>query len=139
LNARIDRFDAEDRAFYKKNKPTLAFLGRLWDYPSDHNVMYLLNRRRDRRPADDWKTQSVPDAKDAPIPKGKWCKVPLLVFTSGRGRIRQGDPEAIKLQKNLPAKDVRLIVVTKSGHEIHDQQTEHFNRELLAFLERLEN
>ena len=38
-------------------------------YPSDHNVSYLLKRRRGKRPADDWKTQHVPDPNDAPRPK----------------------------------------------------------------------
>lgn len=136
--ASIDRFDAEDRALHEKHKVTLAFLGRPWDYPSDHNILYLLRRRQGRRPADDWKTEQVPVAQDAPVPRTKlWCKAPLLVFTAGRGRIRPGDPESLALQKRLPAKNARLVVVTKSGHSIHDEQGEIYHRELLAFLKQL--
>lgn len=133
----IDRSDAEDRALYDKNKATLTSLGRPWEYPSEYNIWRMLKRQRGRRPADEWKTQQVPDPNDAPIPKGKWCKVPLLVFAAGRARIRPGDPEALALQERLPAENVRFVVVTKSGHGIHEEQTEIFNRELLTFLKRL--
>jgi pimeloyl-ACP methyl ester carboxylesterase len=133
----IDRFDAADRALYEKHKAALESLGRPWEYPSDYNVWRLRKRQRDRRPADEWKTQQVPDPNDAPVPKGKWCKAPLLVFAAGRGRIRPGDPEALALRERLPAETVRFVVVTKSGHGIHEEQTKIFNRELLAFLKRL--
>ena len=133
----IDRFDAEDRALYEKNKSILASLGRSSDYPSDCNLRILERRRRGRDPDDKWKTQPKPDPDDAPIPEGKWCKVPLLAFTAGRGRIRPGDPEALKVQELLPAVDARFIVVTKSGHFIHEEQADIFIRELLAFLKQL--
>ena len=132
----IDRFDAEDRALYDKYKATVAFLGRPWEYPSEYNVLRLLMSRRHRR-ANDWMTQQIPDPEDAPVPEGKWCQAPLLVFTAGRGRIRQSDPEAVKLRKRLPAENVRFVVVTKSGHGIHEEQSALFNRELLAFLKPL--
>jgi pimeloyl-ACP methyl ester carboxylesterase len=138
--ASIDRFEAEDRALYEKYKATVKFLGREWEYPSDYNVARMLKSRHHKMilSGDEWKRQQVPDPKDAPVPEGKWCKVPLLVFTAGRGRIRQGDREAIALQKRLPAEKARFIVVAKSGHGIHEEQTEIFNRELLAFLQRLQ-
>ena len=94
-----------------------------------------LSRRT--RPTNDWKSQQVPDPEDAPVPQGKWCKVPLLVFAAGRGRIRQQDPEAVALEKRLPGENARLVVVTKSGHGIHEEQTELFNREVLAFLKEV--
>ena len=138
----IDRFDAEDRGLYEKNGPTLAFetrgLGRAWLYPSDYNVWRTLKRRAGRNPADDWKTVELPDPENAPIPEGKWCQVPLLVMTAGRGRIRQDDPEATELQKRLPGEDARFVVVTKSGHGIHEEQPEIFMGELLDFLNSLD-
>lgn len=101
--ASIDRFDAEDRVLYEKNKAILAFktrgLGRPWLYPSDYNVWRTLKRRAGRDPADEWKTSEIPDPQNAPVPEGKWCKTPLLVMTAGRGRIRQDDPEAIDLKR----------------------------------------
>ena len=60
-----------------------------------------------------------------------------ISFSTGRGRIRQDDPEALDLQKRLPADDARFVVVTKSGHGIHEEQSEIFNRELLDFLQSL--
>ena len=134
----LERFDAEDRTLYDKYKSTLTFLGTPWDYPSDHNVWRKLMRRAGRRADDEWKTQQIPDPEDAPIPsEGKWCNAPLLVFAAGRGRIRQNDPEAVALEKSLPAKDAKLVVVTKSGHGIHEEQPEIFNHETLAFLEKI--
>ena len=135
--ASIDRFDAEDRALYEKYKDTLSFVGKSTDYPSEYNVRRVLLARQ-TRPANDWKWQQVPDPADARVPDGKWCKVPLLVFTAGRGRIRPTDSEAIELAKKLPGKKGRLVVVTKSGHGIHEEQTELFNREVLSFLKGLD-
>jgi len=135
--ASIDRFDAEDRASYEKYKATLKYIERTWDYPGHRNVMYLLKRRSMQRQADEWKMIQVPDPDDAIIPKTKWCKAPLLVFTAGRGRIRQNDAEVRALKKRLPSDEAKLVVVTKSGHEIHDQQTAIFNRELISFLNQL--
>ena len=134
--ADTDRFDAEDRALYEKYKETLAFLERPWEYPSEHNVLRILKRRKALHRDNLWKRQQVPHPDDAPVPEGRWCKVPLLLFTAGRGRIRQDDPEADQLRQQIPAEDVQFIVVTKSGHGIHEEQFEIFMRELLAFLER---
>ena len=134
--ASIDRFDTEDRASYEKYQETLRFVGRSTDYPSDYNVRRILMSRQSR-PANDWKWQQVPDPADARIPEGRWCKVPLLVFTAGRGRIRQSDPETGELAKKLPAANARLVVVTKSGHGIHEEQPGLFNREVLTFLKSI--
>ena len=38
----------------------------------------------------------------------------------------------------LPGEKARLVVVTKSGHGIHEEQTELFNREVLSFLKDLD-
>lgn len=136
--ADVARFDPEDRVLYDKYKLTLAFLGRPWEYPSEHNVMRMLIRRKVLQRANDvWMRQQVPHPDDAPVPDGQWCKVPLLLFTAGRGRIRQDDPEADQLRDRIPAEDFRLVVVTKSGHGIHEEQVEVFNREVLGFIDRV--
>jgi pimeloyl-ACP methyl ester carboxylesterase len=132
-----ERFDAEDRAQHEKYRATLEFLKIPWEYPSDHNVSRILMRRAGRKADDEWKTQQIPDPEDAPVPGGRWCPVPLLVFAAGRGRIRPTDPEAVELAATLPGEDARLVVVTKSGHGIHEEQTETYVREILEFLNRV--
>lgn len=132
--AGVERFDADTRALYEKWRETLEFIGRPWEYPSDYNVRRLLKRRSKRRPEDEWKAQQVPDPEDAPIPEGKYCKVPALVFTAGRGRIRPGDPEAEELHARIPAEDLRFVVVTDTGHAIHEEQFDTFIGSLLGFL-----
>ena len=52
-----------------------------------------------------------PDPDDLPVPEGCWCRVPLLVFAAGRGRVRPGDPEAAELARRLPGGDARLEVL----------------------------
>lgn len=135
-----ERFDAATLALYEKHKATLAACDRLWEYPSDYNVERVVRGVKVIREQPDLveRTTQKPDPNDVPTPEGKYCKVPLLAFAAGRGRIRQGDPEAVALQQRLPAEDARLIVVTESGHGIHEEQPELFIRELLQFLAKLD-
>ena len=133
----IDRFDDEDHALYEKHKATLTFLGRPYEYPSDYNVWRMLKRRSKLNPQQEWMSQQVPDPDDAPMPPGKWCEPPLLVFAAARGRVRPGDPEAHELADSLPAQNARLVVVTKSGHGIHEEQFDLFIAETLSFLATL--
>ena len=133
------RFDEPTNALYEKHKATLIACDRAWEYPSDFNV------RRVQRGVDIMRhepelyeqTTQKPDPDDIPEPEGKYCKVPLLAFAAGRGRIRPGDPEAVALEQRLPAEDARLVVVTESGHGIHEEQPQQFSHELFRFLDRL--
>ena len=133
----IDRLDDEDRTLYEKYKATTNYLGRPHAYPSDYNVWRML-KRRSSRPEQPWMSQQVPDPADAPVPPGKWCKPPLLVFAAGLGRVHANDPEAHQLANSLPAENARLIVVTKSGHGIHEEQFDLFMAETLSFLDALQ-
>ncbi len=63
--------------------------------------------------------------------------MPLLAYTAGRGRIGPDDPEAKALREQMPAEDATLVVIKNSGHFVHSEATELFNRELLKFLGRL--
>jgi len=137
LNAGVERFDPQTRRLYEKWLPTLEYLGRPWEYPSDYNVMRLLKARRFHSQEEEWKYQQVPDPDDAPVPQGAFCKSPALVFAAGRGRIRQNDPETEELRARLPAEDVRLVVATHSGHAIHEEQLDLFAQSLLSFLATL--
>jgi len=134
----IDRFDPATRALYEKHKATLAKCDRLWEYPSDFNVARVVRAVKLRRDNPDLcdRTTQKPDPEDRPVPPGKFCHVPLLVFAAGRGKIRQTDPEAQALQQCLPSDRARLVV-TDSGHGVHEEQPELFNREILAFLDSL--
>ena len=132
--AGVDRFAPPTRALYEKWRETLEFIGREFDYPSDYNVLRLLKRRALLRKEDEWRYQQVPDPDDARVPNGKYCRAPALVFAAGRGRIHPDDPEVEALRRRLPVKDPRLVVVTESGHAIHEEQFEVFRDELLRFL-----
>ena len=132
-----DRFDAETLALYEKHKSTLAEFGRPWEYPSEYNVGRMLKRRGFLRRTEGKRQGHSPDPENLSAPEGKYCRVPLLAFAAGRGRIRPGDPEAIALEKKLPAENARLVVVTESGHGIHEEQADLFIREVLDFLASL--
>ena len=131
-----ERFDAATRALHARHREALAVMGREWDYPSEFNVNHLTRLMRWRRAHSDRReaARGGSDPDDASVPEGRWCRVPLLVFAAGRGRVRPGDPEAADLAARLPASRSRLEVITDSGHYIQHEQPEAFNARLLDFL-----
>ena len=138
------RFDPEIAAAYERNKAFLQKFDRLWDHPSDMNVGIMLARKTmsagSRRRKAAWAAlpddTSRPDVS-VPLPEGKWCKVPLLAYTAGRGRIGPDDPEAKALAEEMPAEDGTLVVIKNSSHAVNWENVGLFNRELLKFLDRL--
>ena len=138
----LDRMDARTRALHEKNRGALEEFGRmgLWDHPSDWNIHRLKQWRAWHEQNADLKTRVKEKLRlgnrpgDRPVPKGKYCKVPLLVFAAGYGRIRQGDPEVSALAKRLPARDATLVVVTDSGHWVQQEAPEEVNEMLAAWL-----
>ena len=134
-----ERFDEAARVLHARHREALAAMGREWDYPSEFNVNHLARLMRWRRanPARREAARGLPDAADAPVPEGRWCRVPLLVFAAGRGRVRPGDPEAADLAVRLPGRNARLEVITDSGHYIQQERPEAFNARLLDFLAAL--
>ena len=135
-----ERFDEAARVLHARHREALAAMGREWDYPSEFNVNHLTRLMRWRRanPARREAARGGPDPDDVPVPEGRWCRVPLLVFAAGRGRVRPEDPEAGDLAARLPASRSRLEVITDSGHYIQQEQPEAFNARLLDFLATLE-
>ena len=135
------RYDPETVRAYHRNKHALQKVGRLWDYPSDFNTRVCTEWFHEARrlTAEIEARPGNPAEAGAPVPpaEGKWCRVPLLVFASGRGRTGPEDPESIELEKQLPADDVKLVAVKNSGHWINVETADLFNRELLAFLKRM--
>ena len=129
-------FDEATRVLHARHREALAAMGREWDYPSDFNVDRLtrLMRWRRVRPGRWGASRGRPDPDDLPVPEGRWCEVPLLVFAAGRGRVRPGDPEAEDLAARLPGRRGRLEVITETGHYIQHEQPEVFNARLLDFL-----
>ena len=131
-----ERFDEATGALHARHREALAAMGREWDYPSEFNVDHLTRLMCWRRANSDRleAARGGPDPDDAPVPEGRWCRVPLLVFAAGRGRVRPGDPEAAALAAQLPGRESRLEVITDSGHYIQQEQPEEFNARLLDFL-----
>lgn len=134
-----ERFDQTTRALYARHREALAAMGREWDYPSDFNVDRLTRLMRWRRACPGrWEaSKGRPDPDDLPVPEGRWCEVPLLIFAAGRGRARPGDPKAADLARRLPGGNARLEVITDSGHYVHQEQPGLFNEKLLDFLAAL--
>lgn len=137
-----DRLDPGTVAFYHKNKAALQKVGRLWDYPSDFNTKILTDRVSGRESNQKRWAALKPDpsrpAYQEPVLEGQWCTAPLLAFTAGRGRVGPDDPESKILESNLPSKDSILFIIKNSGHWIHSEVPELFNRELLQFLQQLQ-
>ena len=132
-------YDTDTRALYEKNKDMLAQLGRAWDYPGDENVSRLANMTALRRRQPDLTARLVPkaDPNERAVPAGEFCKVPLLVFTTGRGHIRPDEAPVEQLRERLPADNATLVPVVDSGHWIHRDLPEVFNAKLLEFLRTL--
>ncbi len=135
------RHDPEVVAMYHRNKEALRKVGRLWDYPSDYNtkmaVAWAVERERIEE-ARNALPPMPPEAKvKAPPTDEDPIRVPILIYTAGRGRIGPDDPEAVALGKNLPAEDAKLVVIKNTGHWMNVEVADEFNRELLAFLDRL--
>jgi pimeloyl-ACP methyl ester carboxylesterase len=133
-------YDQKTKTLYEKHKAALMRLGRTWDYPGDDNVRRLDAMYRFRREKVDvldrvtWK----PDRRDYTVPSGQFCRVPLLVFTTGRGHIRPGDSRVEELRGRLPSENATLVAVVDSGHWIHRDLPEVFNTRLLEFLQAVE-
>ena len=134
------RFDPETVALYHRNKSALQKVTRLWDYPSDYSTQRLVDRVAPKE-ANEARWSRLPTDLDAPRvpepPAGKWCHVPLLVITAGRGRVGPDDPEVTRMKVHIPAEDMTVLVVKNSGHWVHWEAVEPVNRELLAFLDRV--
>jgi len=134
------RFDPETVAMYHRNKAALQRVTRLWDYPSDFNRRKLVERVAPRA-ANQERWSRLPPDPDAPEvpqpPPGKWCKVPLFVVTAGRGRIGPNDPEVVRMKNRIAAEDAVVLVVKNSGHWVHWEAQELFNRQFCAFLDRV--
>ncbi|MDP6779512.1 MAG: alpha/beta hydrolase [Candidatus Latescibacteria bacterium] len=134
------RFDEETVALYHRNKVSLQKVTRLWDYPSDTNTRRLVERVGPKAANEErWSKLPIdPDAPELSEPDSdKWCEVPLLVITAGRGRVGPDDPEVARMRARVPAEDATVLVVKNSGHWIHWEAEEAVNRELLAFLDRV--
>ena len=132
-------YDEKTSALYEKNRESLARLCRTWDYPGDENVSWLTRMAAVRRERPDLakKLVSKDDQNERAVPAGRFCKVPLLVFTTGRGHIRPTDKAVQQLRQRLPARDAKLVFVVESGHWIHRELPEVFNARLLEFLQTL--
>jgi pimeloyl-ACP methyl ester carboxylesterase len=135
-NLLLDRFDEATRRLYQKHRAELCRTEREWDHPSDYNVRRYAAAWDSRwaNPAQWEAEQQKPCADDLPVPEGKYCKAPLLVFACGRGRFRQTDPEAVELAASLPGNDAGLVAVTDSGHSIQREQPDLFNAKVVEFL-----
>jgi len=126
-------------ALWRKNRDKLAAMNRLFDYPSDYNVEYAIRQNefvKNHRQL--WsRTALRPDPRDLPVPKGKYCKIPVLSISTGWGRVDQNDPMVLERQNGAPAVNVKLVVITESGHHPNEEQPEAFNKILIDFLNSL--
>ena len=135
-----ERYSPEVRALYKKNKAILIAHDLPWYYPSEFNVQLLkdwVEWNREHPGLKD-KLKRRDDPENCPIPSGKYCKIPLLVFASGWGKIRPDDPEAAELRERLPAENAELVVATECGHYVQLEQPGIVNKKLLEFLGSLQ-
>jgi pimeloyl-ACP methyl ester carboxylesterase len=120
----------------EKNREALADMGRATDFPSDLNIAILRKHQAARqRYLKLVKRQRAPLSTKPDTPK--WCKVPLLLFTSGRGRMGQEDLSPDWIENHAAGRDARVVVVRDTGHWIMLEQPEVFNRQLIRFLQSL--
>ncbi|MBN2295932.1 MAG: alpha/beta hydrolase [Pirellulales bacterium] len=137
----VERMDPETRVMYERNKETLAKVDRLWDYPSDYNTKRMLrNQAWGKKYAKHCsRTSRQPDERNLEPRRPYYCHVPVLSITCGRGRIRQDDPEAVKMEEKYrkTAKSFKFVVITNSGHYPNQEQPELFNKTILDFLATL--
>ena len=132
------RFDPDTVDLYHRNKSALQKIRRLWDYPSDYSTKMLMAWEVEReRIREAWEAlPPCPAQGEEPAPAAERCRVPVLVFTAGRGRIGPDDPEAVALAQRLSG-DARLVVIKNTGHFMNVEAADAFNRELITFLRRL--
>lgn len=134
------RFDADMTAAYHRNKATLQPIeNALWDHPSDFNTRARVEwaaQLEQLKAALASRPENPADADTAVPPDGErwWCRVPLLVFAAGRGRVGPDDPEARELKARLPSPTAVLVVARNSGHWVNVEAKTLFDRALLEFL-----
>ena len=123
----------------EENQKVLAAMGRQTDYPSDLNVAILREHEASKpRYLQLTGGQNAPLCTESDDPK--WCKVPLLVFTSGRGRMGEQDltpdPQTW-LETRAAGHDAQVVVIRDAGHWVMLEQPQLFNRELIRFVQSL--
>jgi len=137
----VERMDTETRALYEKNKESLVRFGRPWFYPSDfavhralRNLVWLRKYAAHRR-----KVSLQPDPNNLEPRRPKRCDAPVLSITTGWGRMRQDEPEAVALEETVRrrAPKLKLVVIANSSHYINDERPERFNNAILEFLASL--
>ena len=122
-----------------ENQKVLAAMGRPMDYPSDLNVAILHEcQAHKQRCAELTGGQMVPRCTWSDDPK--WCKAPLLLFTSGRGRMGRQDlpPDPRQwIKTHAAGHDAQVVVIRDAGHWVMLEQPKVFNQELIRFVRGL--
>jgi 3-oxoadipate enol-lactonase len=126
----------ETRALWEKNKAKLFELKREWDYPADYNIEFAVRQNEFDAQHKELceKTALRDDPRDLPEPPEKYCKIPVLSISTGWGRVTQGDPMVRERSQAAPAENLKMVIITESGHHPNEEQPELFNRALLDFL-----
>jgi len=127
---------SETRAMWEKNKAKLFELKREWDYPSDYNIEFAVRQNEfdshNKKLCE--RTALRDDPRDLLEPQGKYGKIPVLSISTGWGRVTQNDPMVQERSQAAPAANVKMVIITESGHHPNEEQPELFNRVLLDFL-----
>jgi pimeloyl-ACP methyl ester carboxylesterase len=126
----------EQESQWERNREELKELGKSGDYPSDANLICLRRFKHGKR-VRAVKTQGMDEVAKTDPSERKWCKVPLLLFTAGRGRMGQEDLGPDWLEKNAAGEQARVIVIRESGHWLMYEAPDIFNRELTQFVEAI--
>ncbi len=126
----------ETRVLWEKNKAKLFELKREWDYPADYNIEFAVRQNDFDAQHKELceKTALRGDPRDLPEPEGKYCKIPVLSISTGWGRVTQEDPMVRERSQAAPAENLKMVIITESGHHPNEEQPELFNRALLDFL-----